>query len=52
MNADQILGQLRPILSLVGSIVIAVGLIDYMGWGNIPGSGLETAVAGFLLKHV
>jgi len=52
MNADQLFGQIRPILSLAGSILIAVGLVDFAGFGNIPGNGLETAVAGFLLKHI
>ncbi len=53
MNADAIFGQLRPILSLAGSVLIAVGLLKFAGV-NIPisGSGLELAVAGFLAKHI
>lgn len=45
--------QVRPILSLVGSIIIIVGLLKFFGL-NIPlnGSGLEIAVAGFLMKHI
>lgn len=53
MTSDQIFGQLRPILSLIGSVIIAAGLLKFFGV-NIPisGSGLELAVAGFLLKHI
>ena len=53
MNADQIFGQLRPILSLAGSILIAVGILKYFGV-QIPlsGSGLELAVAGWLMKNI
>lgn len=53
MNADQIFGQLRPILSLAGSLLIAVGLLKFFGV-NIPigGSGLELAVAGYLMKSI
>ncbi len=52
MNAPDIFGQVRPILSLAGSIIIAVGLIDYAGVGNIPGDGLYTAFAGWLTKQI
>jgi hypothetical protein len=52
MNIPDIFGQFRPLLSLAGSILIAAGLIDYANLANIPGSGLETAVAGFLIKHI
>ena len=53
MTSDQIFGQLRPILGLIGSVIIAAGLLKFFGV-NIPisGSGLEIAVAGFLLKHI
>ena len=53
MNADQIFGQLRPILSLAGSIIIAIGLLKFAGV-QIPvsGSGLELAVAGWLTKQI
>jgi hypothetical protein len=53
MSVDQALGQARPILSLIGSIIIAVGLaVFWFGLGiNVPGSGLEFAASGFLLKH-
>lgn len=52
MQIPDILGQFRPLFQLAGSIAIIVGLIDFAGLGNIPGSGLETAVAGFLAKHI
>jgi hypothetical protein len=50
---DQALAQIRPILSLIGSIVIIIGLVKFMGI-NIPvnGSGLEIAVAGWLTKNI
>lgn len=53
MNADQIFGQLRPLLQLAGSILIAAGLLKFFGV-NIPinGAGLEIAVAGFLAKSI
>lgn len=51
MNLDSALSQLRPILSLAGSIIIAAGLLKFFGVQiPISGSGLELAVAGFLLK--
>lgn len=52
MNAPDIFGQVRPLLSLAGSIAICIGLVDFAGFGNIPGSGLETAVAGWLAKNI
>jgi hypothetical protein len=52
MNIPDVFGQFRPLLSLLGSLAIACGLIDYANLANIPGNGLETAVAGFLVKHV
>ena len=53
MDINQALGQVRPILSLVGSAIIAAGLLKFFGV-NVPisGSGIELAAAGFLLKHV
>lgn len=52
-DLNQILGQIRPILSLIGSVLIAAGLLKFFGV-NIPmsGSGLEIAVAGWLLKGI
>lgn len=54
MNADQIFGQVRPILSLIGSILIVVGLLKFFGVNiNVmSGSGLEIGVAGYLLKAI
>ena len=55
MNLDPnaIFGQLRPLLSLVGSVVIIAGVLKYFGV-NIPvsGSGLELAAIGFLIKNI
>lgn len=53
MNADQIFGQLRPLLQLAGSVLITAGLLKFFGV-NIPisGSGLEIAVAGYLAKSI
>lgn len=54
MNVDQIFGQLRPILSLVGSALIIVGLLKFFGVQItlVSGSGLELAVAGWLTKNI
>lgn len=53
MQIDQALGQVRPILSLAGSLVIAAGLLKFFGVDvPISGSGIEIAAAGFLLKHI
>lgn len=53
MNPDATLASARPVLSLIGSIIIAAGLLKFAGI-SIPthGSGLEIAVAGWLLKQV
>jgi hypothetical protein len=53
MQTPDIFAQMRPILSLVGSIIIAAGLLKFAGV-QIPvsGSGLEIAVAGWLLKQI
>ena len=52
MNAPDIFAQARPILSLLGSIAICAGVIDAANLANIPGAGIETAVLGFLVKHI
>lgn len=53
MSPDQALSQIRPILSLVGSALIAAGLLKFFGVSvPISGSGLEIAVAGWLMKAV
>ena len=53
LSADAIFGQLRPILSLVGSILIAAGILKFFGV-NVPigSGGLEIAVAGYLMKSI
>ena len=52
MNIPDIFGQIRPVLSLIGSIAICAGLLDFASVLNVTGSGLETAIAGFLVKHI
>ena len=44
MDVNQAMGQIRPILAIAGSILIAAGLLKFFG--------LEIAVAGWLLKGV
>lgn len=53
MNIDQAMGQVRPMLKIIGTVVIAAGLAKFFGFG-VPVSypGLELAVAGYLLKSV
>ncbi len=54
MNPEQALGQIRPVLKLVGTAMIVVGLAKFFGINiNIlRGSGLELAVAGYLTKAI
>lgn len=53
MTSDQIFGQLRPILSLIGSVIIVVGVLKFFGVQvPVTGSGLELAAIGFLIKHI
>ena len=53
MTSDQIFGQLRPILSLIGSVIIVAGLLKFYGVQiPISGGGLEIAVSGWLLKNI
>jgi len=54
MNADQVFGQIRPILHLLGSALIAVGLLKFFGVNInvLNASGLEIGVAGYLMKSV
>lgn len=53
MDMNQTLGQVRPITSLVGTVVLIAGLLKFFGV-NIPIGypGLELAVAGYLLRSV
>jgi hypothetical protein len=54
MNLDpnQIFGQLRPLFSLAGSVMICAGLLKFFGVDIPISSGLELAVAGFLIKSI
>ena len=54
MTLDQALGQVRPILKLIGTALIVVGLAKFFGVNiNLArGSGLELAVAGYLTKAI
>ena len=52
MNAPDIFGQVRPFLSLAGSLLIVAGVIDGFDLANIPGDGVKTAILGFLVKHI
>lgn len=53
MNFDQAMGQIRPILSIIGSVLIVAGLLKFFGMAiPIQGGGLEIAVAGFLMKSI
>lgn len=52
-DINQALAPIRPVLSLLGSAVIAVGLLKFFGVSiPISGSGLELAVAGYLMKAI
>ena len=50
MNLDpnQIFAPLRPLFSLAGSVMICAGILSAV----LFSSGLELAVAGFLMKAV
>lgn len=56
MNINQLVTQfmshLPAILALIGSALIVVGLLKFFGVhiNIVRGSGLEIAVAGYLLK--
>lgn len=53
MNLDQAIAPARPILILVGQVLIIVGLLKFFGV-QIPVShdGLQLAFAGWLLKNI
>ena len=53
MDINQALNPIRPIAAVVGTILIAAGLLKFFGM-NIPinGGGLEIAVAGWLMKQI
>jgi hypothetical protein len=43
MNKDQIFGVVRHVLTAVGGILIAKGVIDDALWGEIVGGALSLA---------
>lgn len=53
MNVDAIFGQARPILALVGTVLIVAGLAKFGGL-NVPinSSWWELGLAGWLCKQV
>lgn len=53
IDLNQALSPLRPLTQLVGTVLLLAELAKFFGV-NIPisGSGLEIAVAGYLLKTV
>lgn len=53
MNFDQAMGQVRPLLSIVGSLLIAVGLAKLFGVDVMMShSWWEIGLAGFLMKNI
>lgn len=53
MQLPDVFAQLRPLLSVVGSVIIAAGLLKFAGVQiPISGSGLEIAVAGWLTRNI
>ena len=53
VTADQLFAQIRPILAIVGSIVIVIALVKFAGF-NVPvhAAWWELGLAGFLAKNV
>ena len=53
MDLNQALGPVRPITAMIGTVLIIAGLCKFFGV-QIPinGSGLEIAVAGWLMKAI
>lgn len=53
LNPDQLVGQLRPILALAGTVLIAVALVKFAGV-QIPlrSAWWELGLAGWLCKQV
>lgn len=52
-NVDQLFGQMRPLLSLVGVVLILTALAKFGGL-NVPinGAWWELGLAGWLCKQV
>lgn len=53
MDLNQALNPIRPFAQLVGTVLVIAGLAKFFGV-TIPvsGSGLEIAVAGYLMKSI
>jgi hypothetical protein len=52
-NPDQLFGQIRPLLALAGSVLLAVALLKYAGV-NVPlrGAWWEVGLAGWFCKQI
>lgn len=54
-SVDQVVGPIRPFLYVAGVIIIVLGLLRFFQFadiGHLPGTGLELAFAGFMLKSI
>lgn len=53
MNIDQAMAPVRPIISIIGSVLIAVGVLKFFGI-QIPvsGSAIELAAIGYMMKAI
>lgn len=53
MDLNQAMTPVRPILQIIGSICIVIGLLKFFGANiGISYPGLELAVAGWLMKSI
>jgi hypothetical protein len=53
MEFDKAMAPVRPILGIIGSVLIVAGLAKFFGVNiGIGGGGLEIAVAGWLMKSI
>ncbi len=53
MDINQALGQIRPLLSIAGSIIIAAGVLKFFGVQvPISGGAVEIAAIGWLIKGI
>lgn len=53
IDLNQALSPVRPLTILIGTVLLIAGLAKFFGV-NVPinGSGLEIAVAGWLMKAI
>lgn len=53
IDLNQAIAPIRPLTQLIGTVLLLAGLAKFFGV-NVPinGSGLEIAIAGWLLKSV